>query len=435
MDRELLLSIVAEWLEEATIPPLTPRQKIHIDPEGLKRILAIVGPRRAGKTYFMYQLIQSLLDTGRWTKQDILFLDFEDYRLTGFSPSEVEELFAVFQQLTGQYPQFLFFDEVQRLPNWSRVLRTLHNQHRFRIIISGSNSQLLGREVATELRGRYEDVMMLPFSFEEYLHYRGISYSKTAAYTPARGKIIPAFEEYLNYGGFPEVIMLATSSERRRLLQSYFQTVFYKDVLDRYNIKARYILDVLMRELLEDFSGLFSISRFEKHLKTNNLPGSKRTISNYLHYLQEAFFILLMEKFAYSPRQRLMNPKKVYLIDTGLAALGRPFSENRGKILENVVAIELYRRGREAYYFKNRHECDFIVKTGSQPSEAIQVCWELTPRDEKREIAGLVEAMTSLNLARGRILTFAQSEKREVNGTKIDIQPVWRWLLDIHPGD
>jgi len=170
---------------------------------------------------------------------------------------------------------------------------------------------------------------MLPFSFEEYLHYRGISYSKTAAYTPARGKIIPAFEEYLNYGGFPEVIMLATSSERRRLLQSYFQTVFYKDVLDRYNIKARYILDVLMRELLEDFSGLFSISRFEKHLKTNNLPGSKRTISNYLHYLQEAFFILLMEKFAYSPRQRLMNPKKVYLIDTGLVS----FTGVEGKLI------------------------------------------------------------------------------------------------------
>jgi predicted AAA+ superfamily ATPase len=435
MDRELLLSIVAEWLEEATIPALIPRQEIQIDPEGLKRILAIVGPRRAGKTYFMYQLIQSLLDTGRWTKQDILFLDFEDYRLTGFLPSDMEELFAVFQQLTGQYPHFLFFDEVQRLPNWSRVLRTLHNQHRFKIIISGSNSQLLGREVATELRGRYEDVMMLPFSFEEYLHYRGISYSKATAYTPARGKIIAAFEEYLNYGGFPEVIMLATSAERHRLLQSYFQTVFYKDVLDRYNIKARYILDVLMRELLEDFSGLFSISRFEKNLKSNNLPGSKRTISNYLHYLQEAFFILLTEKFAYSPRQRLMNPKKVYLIDTGLAVLGRPFSENRGKILENLVAIELCRRGREAYYFKKRHECDFIIKTGSQPTEAIQVCWELTGRNEKREIAGLVEAMNSLNISDGKILTFAQSEEREVSGRKVVIQPVWRWLLETSSED
>ena len=430
MKRELILSVIAEWLEEVTLPDLIPRQQPHVDPERLNRILAIVGPRRAGKTYFMYQLIQSLLDTGRWTKQDILFLDLEDYRLTGFSTSDVEELFTVFHQLTGQYPHFLFFDEVQHLPNWSRVLRTLHNQHRFKIIISGSNSQLLGREVATELRGRYEDVMMLPFSFKEYLRYRGISYTTTATYTPTRGKLIAAFEDYLKYGGFPEVIMLAASSERRRLLQSYFQTVFYKDVLDRYNIKARYILDVLMRELLDDFSGLFSISQFEKHLKSNNLPGSKRTISNYLHHLQEAFFILLTDKFAYSPRQRLMNPKKVYLIDTGLSVLGVPFSENRGKILENIVAIELYRRGKETYYFKSRHECDFIVKTGSQPTEAIQVCWEVTTRNEKREIAGLVEAMNALNIRDGRILTFTQNEERELIGRKVAIQPVWRWLLD-----
>ena len=128
-------------------------------------------------------------------------------------------------------------------------------------------------------------------------------------------------------------------------------------------------------------------------------------------------------------------PPRIQVIDTGLAALGRPFSENRGKILENLVAIELCRRGREAYYFKNRHECDFIIKAGSQPTEAIQVCWDLTPRNEKREIAGLVEAMNSLNLAVGRILTFAQSEEREVDGRKIGIQPAWRWLLDIHPGD
>jgi len=429
MDRELLLSVTTEWLEEATIPELVPRQRPQIELGELNRILAIVGPRRAGKTYFMYQLIQSLLATGQWTKKDILFLDFEDYRLSDFSTDGVEELFAVFQQLTGQYPRFLFFDEVQHLPNWSRVLRTLHNRRRFKIIISGSNSQLMGREVATELRGRYEDVMMMPFSFKEYLRYRGVPHSETVLHTPARGKVVAAFEEYLNYGGFPEVIMLAAPTERRKLLQTYFLTVFYKDILDRYNIKARYVLDLLMREMLENFSGLFSISRFEKHLKNNDLPGSKRTISNYLQYLQEAFFILLNEKFAYSPRRRLMNPKKVYLIDTGFAALGRPFTENRGRILENLVAIELFRRGEEGYYFKGRNECDFIVKAGSKPTEAIQVCWELTSKNEKREIAGLVEAMDTLDLASGRILTFAQTGERERNGRKIDVQPVWRWLL------
>ena len=432
MNRDSLLAIVAEWLEETTIPPLVARLGLQVDPDRLKRILAIVGPRRAGKTYFMYQLIQSLLDAGQWTKQDILFVDFEDYRLSGFSTKDVEELLAVFQQLTGRYPHFLFLDEVQHLPDWGQVLRTLHNRRRFKIIVSGSNSRLLGQEVATELRGRYEDVRMLPFSFEEYLHYREISYRPALLHTPARGKIIAAFEEYLKHGGFPEVVMLTTSSERRRLLQSYFRTIFYRDILDRYHIKARYVLDALMREILEAFSETFSISRFEKHLKNSGLPGSKRTVANYLHYLQEAFFIIANEKFAYSPRRRIMNPKKVFLVDTGLAALGRPFSENRGKVLENLVAIELYRRGQEIYYFKDQNECDFIVKVGPQPTEAIQVCWELTPRNEKRECAGLAEALQTLDLETGTILTFAQAEEREVGGRKIRVQPVWRWLLDTH---
>lgn len=430
MNRDSLLAVVAEWLEEIALPPLVRRQVFPVDPEHLKHILAIVGPRRAGKTYFMYQLIQSLLDTGNWAKQDILFVDFEDYRLSGFLAEDLDELLAAFQQLTGQYPRFLFFDEVQHIPEWGQVLRTLHNRRRFKIIVSGSNSQLLSQEVATELRGRYEDIRMLPFSFVEYLRYREISYSLATFHTPARGKIVAAFEEYLKYGGFPEVVMLGAPSKMRKLLQSYFHTIFYRDILERYHIKARYVLDALMREILEAFSETFSIGQFEKQLKNNDLPGSKRTIANYLHYLQEAFFIIANDKFAYSPRRRIMNPKKVYLMDTGLAALGRPFSENRGKVLENLVAIELYRRGQETYYFKGRNECDFIVKAGPRPTEAIQVCWKLTPRNEKRELAGLAEALRTLELTTGTILTFAQAGEREMAGQAIQVQPVWRWLLD-----
>lgn len=430
MNRDSLLAVVAEWLEEFALPPLVQRQVFPVDPDHLKHILAIVGPRRAGKTYFMYQLIQSLLDTGNWAKQDILFVDFEDYRLSGFLAEDLDELLAAFQQLTGQYPRFLFFDEVQHIPEWGQVLRTLHNRRRFKIIVSGSNSQLLSQEVATELRGRYEDIRMLPFSFVEYLRYREISYSLATFHTPARGKIVAAFEEYLKYGGFPEVVMLGAPSKMRKLLQSYFHTIFYRDILERYHIKARYVLDALMREILEAFSETFSIGQFEKQLKNNDLPGSKRTIANYLHYLQEAFFIIANDKFAYSPRRRIMNPKKVYLMDTGLAALGRPFSENRGKVLENLVAIELYRRGQETYYFKGRNECDFIVKAGPRPTEAIQVCWKLTPRNEKRELAGLAEALRTLGLTTGAILTFAQAGEREMAGQAIQVQPVWRWLLD-----
>jgi predicted AAA+ superfamily ATPase len=427
--REELLTVIAEWLEEGEIPPLVPRNQHGIEPENLDRILAVVGPRRAGKSYFMYQLIQFLLRDGRYSKEDILFVDFEDYRLGGFGGRDMDELFAAFYQLAGRYPRFLFFDEVQNLGDWNRVLRTLHNRRRFKIIVSGSNSRLLGREIATELRGRYEDFLMLPFSFREYLQYRTISFTPASLRTAARGNIVAAFDDYLRHGGFPEVVTVSNEAERRKLLQNYFKTIFYRDILERYNVKARYVLDAMMNDFLETYSDLFSITRFEKHLKGNGLPGSKRTIANYLHYLQEAFFIIANEKFSFSPRRRIMNPKKIYLIDTGFAALGRPFSENRGKILENVVAIELFRRETELYYFKSRNECDFVLKQGPRPTLAIQVCWELTERNQKRELAGLADALRSLDLTSGVILTYAQEEDREVNGLKVAVLPVWKWMI------
>jgi len=426
----VLLAIIAEWLEEWEMPSLVSRHQPAIDPADLKRILAIVGPRRSGKTFFMYQIIQSLLQGGQYSKEDILFLDFEDYRLGEFTGDTMDELFTAFHQLAGRYPLFLFFDEIQNLSNWNRVLRTLHNRRQFKIIVSGSNSELLSSEIATELRGRYEDIIMLPFSFQEYLRYRDISFTPVSLHTAVRGNILAAFDAYIKHGGFPEVAMAGSESEQRRLLQSYFKTIFYRDILERYNIKARYVLDALMNDILENYAGIFSITRFEKQLKSNNLPGSKRTIANYFHYLTEAFFTIVNEKFSFSPRQRIMNPKKAYLTDTGFAALGRPFTENRGRIIENIVAIELFRRGIETYYFKNKNECDFIIKQGRRPTHAIQVCWELNNRNEKREIAGLMDACSALDLTSGIILTYVQEEEREKDGLKISVLPVWKWLLE-----
>jgi uncharacterized protein len=430
MNLDALRTIVAEWLEEDRLPELVPRQQPVVDVERLKTILAIVGPRRAGKTCFMYQLVKSLLETGRFSRQDILFVDFEDYRLSGFSRDDVDALFAAFRQLAGRDPAFLFFDEVQHLPDWSRVLRTLHNRRRFKIIVSGSNSSLLQAEVATELRGRYQDVLLLPFSFPEYLAHRNLTPTRASLHTAARGQIVAAFDAYLEHGGFPEAVMAANASERSKVLQGYFKTIFYRDILERHNIKARYVLDALMSEVLETYSETFSISRFEKQLKSNALPGSKRTISNYLRHLEEAFFILANEKHSPSARRRLMNPKRVYLMDTGFAALGRPLSENRGKILENLVAIELRRRGEDAYYFKGGHECDFVLRSGRRLAQAIQVCWELTARNEKRELAGLLEAHRTLGVKTGLVLTYAQEETRETAGWQISVRPAWKWMID-----
>ncbi|MBN2688755.1 MAG: ATP-binding protein [Deltaproteobacteria bacterium] len=434
MKKDALLTIIAEWLEEWEIPSLVTRNQHAINPLERKRILAIVGPRRAGKTYFMYQLIRSLLEHNEYSKEDILFLDFEDYRLGKFTGDPIDEILTAFNQVAGRYPRFLFFDEIQNLPNWNRVLRTLHNRRQFNIIVSGSNSKLLSSEIASELRGRYDDILMLPFSFQEYLRYRNISYTAASIRTAARGKILAAFDDYMKHGGFPEVSMAGNETEQRKLLKSYFKTIFYRDILERYNIKARHLLDALMNDILENYAGIFSITRFEKQLKSNGLPGSKRTIANYLHYLVEAFFVIGNEKFSFSSRQRIMNPKKTYLTDTGFAALGRPFTENRGRIIENTVAIELFRRGMETFYFRNRNECDFIIKQGRTPTHAVQVCWEITSRNEKREIAGLAEACDFLGLTSGIILTYDQEEDRTIDGLQISVLPVWKWLLNDQTG-
>ncbi|MCD4748583.1 MAG: ATP-binding protein [Thermoanaerobaculales bacterium] len=428
---DALLSVVAEWLDETELPDLVPREATLPEVEKLRRVLAIVGPRRAGKTFLMYQLIAGLERDGYAGRRDILFVDFEDYRLTGFDSGDVDALLAAFQRLAGKPPRFLFFDEIQRLPNWSRVLRTLHNQGRYTIVVSGSNSKLLHPEIATELRGRYEDLLLFPFSFGEYLRLRNIEFTPATRFTTARGRLVAAFEEYLHSGGFPEVVLAPTPAERRKLLQNYFRTIFYRDVVERYNIRARSLLEGLMGELLESHASLFSIGRFEKSLKANGLPGSKRTISNYLQYLQEAFFLIANEKFSHSPRKRLMNPKKVYLVDTGFAALGRSFSENRGRILENLVAVELHRRGEKVSYFKGRHECDFVVSRDRRPVEAIQVCWELNPRNQKRELTGLAEAVRTLGVERLSLLTFNQRNSIEIDNKSVTVLPVWEWLL--HP--
>jgi predicted AAA+ superfamily ATPase len=396
--------------------------------ERASEIIAVAGPRRAGKTCYMYQLIQDLMGQGNWNREDILFVDFEDYRLTDFTAADTDALLTAFQQVAGKAPTFLFLDEIQRLPGWSRVLRTLHNQNRYRIVVTGNNAGLLEREIATELRGRCRNILMMPFSFPEFLRFHGIPDDELILLTPARGRVLKAFEQYLEEGGFPEVVKKETVLEKRELLQTYYRTIFYRDILERYNVKAKTVLEAVMRYSLNTFSDLFSISMFEKELKRHHLPGSKQTISNYLRYMQEAFFVIAHDKFSYSPRQRIMNPKRIYLMDTGFSLLSTDFSENRGKLLENAVAVEMFRRRAECFYYKGRRECDFVVKKGTKPEVAIQVCWELTPKNETRELRGLREAMNAFAIKEGFILTNGEERDLTFEGARIQIMPVWKWL-------
>ncbi len=434
MKKEIIKNIISEWLEEFIFPNIKPRDDVPSGKElkNLAEIFAIVGPRRAGKTFAMYQIINSLIEQKIAKRDDIIFLDFEDYRLSDFVPNDIEDLLSIFRQLTGKNPVWLFFDEVHKMPEWSKVLRTLHNKRAYRIIISGSNARLLIPEIASELRGRYRDHLVLPLSFKELLKWNNISWSERIFYTTRRGDLLRVFDEYMKFGGFPEVIKYKSLLERRQLIQNYYRTIFYHDILDRYRIKAKHLIEAMMSFCLYQSASLFSISSFEKALKLDGRSGSKRTLANYLVYLKEAFFIITSEKFSYSVRQRIMNPKKIYLIDPAFVLLSESFSENKSRILENIVAIELFRKMYSIYYYKEYKERDFVIKdkiTGD--FKVIQVCWSLNVDNKKREINGIFYAMKKLSLSSGFILTYDDREESiDRDGKKIHIIPVWKWLLN-----
>lgn len=428
--RDALKRVVAEWLEEWEAPQLIRRDLPEVDLSSLSDILAIVGPRRAGKTYYLFQLINDLLSSGK-QKEDILFVDMEDIKLADFKATDFDDLLITFRQLTGRSPEYLFLDEIQNLPEWSRVLRTLHNKRQYKIVISGSNSEFLSREIATELRGRYRVRLIMPFSFEEMLRYYEIDYGVSSPYSSLRGDILRIFDEYRSAGGFPQVVSEGDDRQKREILDVYFSTTYYRDIVDRHNIRAEAVLDSLMRYIIDTYGTLFSVSRFTDLLKRDGHKVSKHTVSQFLKYLHEAFFVIPMEKFDYSPRKRLMNPKKVYLFDVGFNLLSTAFSEDRGRQIENIVAIDLFRRGEKTFYYKDTRECDFIVMEGMKATQAIQVTWDLNHSTLDREIKGLATAMKKLNLESGTILTYDREDQIEVDGKKVQVLPVWMWLLEM----
>ncbi len=427
--KKVFAQIISEWLEDFISEDILQRDIDVPAVEQLHEILAITGPRRAGKTFLMYQMITNLIAATKCKREDFLYIDFEDYRLSGVAGPDLDDLFAAFVQLSGQQPKYLFFDEIQHLADWGRILRTFHNKRKYKIVVSGSNSELLSKEIATELRGRYVELLITPYSFKEYLKQNKIDYNRHTQYLPERGNIIRAFDQYLFNGSFPEVTLKENEKERRKLLHNYYYTVFYNDIIDRYNIKAKDTLNGLMSQAVNGYSELFSISSFEKSLKQAEIPTSKRTISNYLQYLKNAYFLILIEKFSYSTRKRMMNPVKLYLIDTGFSALGINFSENRGKLLENIVAIELFRRGEKVFYYKEKRECDFLIIRNTKPEIAIQVCWELNQQNIKRELEALIEIKENLSTKENFVLTYDQDDEIEYRSQKFILIPVWKWLL------
>jgi len=375
-----------------------------------EQITIISGIRRSGKSTLLAQFSKKF--------PNYYYVNFDDERLADLTIKDCQQLMLALQKL---FPaKIIFLDEIQNIIGWERFIRRIHDEG-YKIFITGSNAKLLSSELATHLTGRYIKIELYPFSFKELLQFKEINAVKMSSTNKVR--ILKLFEEYLHYGGFPEFWKFNDEEFFKRV----YDDILYKDLLVRFKIKE-------VKSFKQLASFLFSNST--KKISYNSLQTtlgfkSATSVKNYIEFMQESFLIFELFKYDYSLKKQFVSDKKIFTIDNGLRnAVSFYFSEDLGRLLENLVFIELKRREKEVYYFKGKKECDFLIKEKSKVVETIQVSVDLQNIGNKdREIEGLIEALKIFDLKQGTILTEYQEDLIKKDGFIINVVPVWKWLL------
>ncbi len=357
--------------------------------------IVISGIRRCGKSTLLLQSMNR--------EEKFNYLNFEDPRLSELELKDFELLEEVFARDSGENDLY-YFDEIQNLSGWESYVRYLLDNNK-KVIITGSNASLLSREPGTKLTGRNLRMELFPFSFREFLDFSDLKDSEDS------------FHKYLFLGGFPEFLRTGMDEVHQNLLLD----IIARDIVYRHNIKNPEVITEIAVYLLGNISREFTLSKLKK---TFTSIGSVTTLSSYLDFLKDAYIIFTLPRFSYSLKSRQINPKKVYAIDNGfIRANSIGFSDDYGRLLENHVFLELRKRYREIFYFRENGECDFLVKEKTKITKAIQVCYEVNTHNKEREINGLLEAMESFGLDKGYILTFNQKDEIILGDRTICIIP------------
>lgn len=402
---------------DAGIPRITLSAVLRYAP--LPHAVVISGVRRCGKSILLNQAINDHY------KKGVYYLNFEDERLVNFNVEDFNDLYETFLELYGERRVF-FLDEVQNVPKWEVFVRRMQGKG-CKFFITGSNASLLSKELGTKLSGRNVNVELFPFSFREFLSFKGFNLSKNGlSLTAERAMIKKNFAEYLKHGGMPEYLKY----QDQTLLKGVYDDILYRDIVARYDIKQVKALRELGLYFLSNIGTAFSYNNMKKVLGL----GSMNTIKSYADYLENSYLLFFVSKFSYSLKEQFVALKKIYCIDNGLAeSIAFQFSKNKGKFLENAVFLELRRKFSEIYYYKtsNNLEVDFLIKSGKKDLMLIQVADHLdTDKTRQREVNSLAKAMDELKLKTGLILTDDTEEKITSDGKVITVKPVYKWLLE-----
>lgn len=377
-----------------------------------------IGLRRAGKSYFLYQIIQEQLKSH--SIEQIVFINFEDERLLEITHNDLQLILEAYYELFDNEP-IIFLDEIQNVVHWQKFVRRLTDEGK-RVFVTGSNAQMLSQEIATTLGGRFINKEILPLSFQEYLEFREIKTSKKSMFSADRYKIIKEFETFLHFGGFPELIKIENKHD---YLSSVYQKLFYGDLIARYNINNVLVLKLLVKKLAESVNNETSINRIKNLIKSTGVSIGNNTLFEYLNYLEESFFIATVTNY-YHKFSEKETIKKYYFLDTGI--LGLFLTDQPTKLLENLVYIELRRRGEKVYFLKQSTEIDFYLP---ERQLLIQVSYSIAQQEtEDREVFALKKAMKSLNISNALILTYNEKKEIQIDQETINVLPTWHWLLN-----
>lgn len=385
-------------------------------------VLAILGVRRCGKSVFSLLLLK---------QKKYGYINFDDERMGGIVAEDLDSVLQAFYELYGSDIEYLVFDEIQNVPGWELFVNRLRRTNK--LIITGSNSKLLAGELATYLTGRYIDFTLFPFSFREFLIFNDVKIKREDFYsTKKTGEIKRLLERYVVEGSFPEAYKFG-----KKIVTRIYEDIITKDVINRYNIRYKKTFKDILRYLITNFSSEITFNKLKNIFEIKDL----HTVRNYIDYANSAYLLFLIERFSFKLKQQIIAPKKIYCVDTGMInAISFRSDRNLGKVLENLVAVELLRRKNywhnewEVFYWKDhqQREVDFVIKEGTKVKQLIQVCHDINDLNTKeRELRALFKASKELRCKNLLIIDWEREETLEKNGKKVEIVPLWKWLLQI----
>lgn len=388
----------------------------------------LIGIRRAGKSYTLYQDIQKRIANGEATAEDFLYINFEDERLASIHAEELGMLLDAYQEMFDERRPLIYLDEIQNITGWERFARRL-TEEKYRVMITGSNAKMLSHEIASTLGGSYISRNIYPFSFREYLQYHGVNLTKNWLYQPElRLSVYRLFKDYFHFGGFAESFEKA---DKREWLTSLYQKILMGDIVERNKIRNPRVFRLLARKLADSVMQPTTLKRLEHIIKSSGDSISQSVLKDYLGYMEEAFLIFSIPNLV-SPLTEQQTIMKRYFADNGI--LNNFLFDGETKLLENIVAIHLNRHYHNTteelrlFYYNKGVEVDFCIP---EKQTAIQVSYNIDDIDTyEREVGGLIKFLKAFKSYHGIIVTWDTERHIEEDGVTIEAIPCWKWILE-----